>query len=195
MSDRRLLSTLALLGLATAAVWLLVWWLRPAAGPGPVIGPPRSSYTMRDFTAWSYGEHGRLAFRLQAPSLQRREGDESLYLDAPTFMLPPRHGSAGVPWHGRSRYGWVSADGSVLKLQGPVHMVRAATGSSPPATVDTADVTAWVKQNTLATDARASIVQGPSTMTGTGLRADLNTKHLELLHDVHGTFKPSPRHR
>jgi lipopolysaccharide export system protein LptC len=194
VSERRLLSTLAMLAVLAGAVWLGVWWLRPAPG-NAFVGPPRSGYTMRNFTAWAYGDTGRLAFRLSSPFLQRREGDESLYLNAPTFLLPPKHGSAGVPWHGQSQYGWVSGDGSVLKLQGAVHMTRPAEGTSLPAEVHTADVTAWVKQNTLATDARASIIQGPSTMTGTGLRADLNTKHLELLHDVHGTFKPSSHRR
>lgn len=193
MSENRLIGTLALLGVAAGLVWLAVWWLRPPPHPGVVVGPPRSGYTIRDFTAWSYGDSGKLAFRLQAPYLQRREGDASLYLNAPRFLLPPQHGAPGEPWRGTSQYGWVSEDGSVLKLQGQVDMHRAAQKDSPAAEVHTADVTAWTRQNRLATDAPARMVQGPSTMSGVGLRADLNTKHLELLHDFHGTFAPSPR--
>ena len=33
-------------------------------------------------------------------------------------------------------------------------------------------------------------VQGPSTMTGIGMRANLDFKHLEVFNDFHGTFPP-----
>jgi len=133
---------------------------------------------------------GQPSFRLQAPHLERREGDDSLYLNSPTFQLPARQ--AGIPdWQGESLYGWVNKDGSLLRLQGPVIMHRPAFGSTPATEMHTSDVTAWPKENRLETAAPARIVQGASTISGVGMRANLTNKHLELLDDVHSTFMPA----
>ncbi len=191
MSDRRLLTTLTLLALAAGLVWSTWWWLKPAASPHEFTGPPRSSYTLRDFILWSYGPHGELGSRLRAPYLQRRDGDNSLYVDTPHFMLPPKQGSKATPWLGKSEYAWVSADGNIIKLRGKVHMHRAAYPHAPAAQLDTADVTIWPQSNKLATAAPAHMRQGTSRMSSVGMRANLNTKYLEMLNDFHGTFEPS----
>lgn len=191
MSDRRLLSTLALLALAAGLVWLGYWWIKPSGPAHPFVGPPRSSYSLRDFTLWSYDVHGKMSFRLQAPYLQRREGDDSLYLNAPKFMLPPQHDPQAPPWLGHSQFGWVNAKGTLVKLQGEVHMHRVAYAGAPAARIDTSDVTIWPQENRLATKAPAHMRQGASRMSGVGMRANLNTKYLELLNDFHGTFEPS----
>ncbi len=193
VSDRRLLTAIVALALAVGLVQLTLWWLKPPPAPDDFVGPPRSGYSLQDFTVDSYAENGELSMELKAPYLQRREGDESLYLNAPTFLLPPQNGATGKPWHGKSEYGWVSSDNSVLKLQGKVVMHRPASPQAPAADVHTADVTAWPRQNKLATTAPTRIVQGASTMSGVGMKADLDTKRLELLSDVHGTFPPSRR--
>ena len=194
VNGRRLLATSATLALLVGAVWLGVRRLGNTPG-NTFAGPPRADYAMRNFTAWSYGDAGHLLLRLSAPYLQRRTDDASLYLNAPAFLLPPRHGSDTVPWRGQADHGWLSGDASVLKLQGTVYIRRAAEAAAPPVHVHTAEVSIWIKQNKLATDAPLRVVQGGSTMSGVGLRADLNTKHLELLHHVHGTFMPSPQRR
>lgn len=195
MRDRRTLVAIVVLALAVGVAQVLLWWLRPANRNDQFVGPPRSGYSLRDFTLDAYGEDGHLSFRLRSPYLQRREGDESLYLNAPSFLLPPQHGAAGLPWTGHSEYGWVSANADLLKLQGKVVMQRPAFDGSPAASIHTSDVTAWPKQNRVATEAPAEIRQGTATMHSVGLRANLDTKYLELLHDFHGTFKPSSHDR
>lgn len=190
MTTRRLIMIAAVLLVAAGAVQVLLWWLRPQHPERMQAGPPRSGYTLQHFTLSGYGPDGALTYRLQAPRLNRREGDESLYLDQPRFLLPPKDKDTSLPWTGRSEYGWVSAKGDELKLQGPVHMQRPAFKGSAAARIDTRDVTAWPPQNRIATDAHVAIRQGTATMSGTGMRAQLDTKHLELLHDIHGTFKP-----
>lgn len=194
MTTRRLVSTLVLLALAAGAVQLLVWWLSPRHAARDEAGPPRSGYTLQDFTLYGYAPDGKLAYRLQAPRLNRREGDASMYINQPTFLLVSRNGTGTPPWTGRSEFGWVSARGDELKLQGQVRMSRPAYPGAAAASIRTRDLTAWPPQNRVATDATVSIHQGTATMTGTGMRARLDTKHLELLHDVHGTFRPSTKH-
>jgi lipopolysaccharide export system protein LptC len=170
---------------------VLLWWLRPAHPARQLVGPPRSGYTLHDFTLYGYGASGHLGYRIQAPQLERREGDASLYLNKPEFLLPPKVGTPGKPWTGHSDYGWVSAKGTLLKLQGQVEMQRSAFDGVAAAQIHTRDVTAWPKQHKMATDARVAMQQGTATMTGLGMRANLDTKHMELLHDFHGTFQPS----
>lgn len=191
MTRRRLVTNLVALAVAVALVQLAIWWLKPPPKPRTLVGPPRSGYALSDFTLYAYAPDGSLSFHMQAPSLQRREGDQSLYIDLPRFLLPPAHGASGAPWHGTAAYGWVSADQTVLKLMGKVDMQRAAFGAVPSAEIHTADVTAWPRQHKLATDQPARARQGTSKMSGIGLRANLATKYLELLHDVHDTFEPS----
>lgn len=195
MTTRRLLTTLALLALAIGVVGLLVWWLEPSPASRMQAGPPRSTYTLLDFTLYGYGQDGKLAYRMQAPRLNRRDGIDSLYLNQPTFLLAPGDHSDAPPWTGQSDYAWVDAHGDELKLQGQVVMQRAAYPGVAAATIETSDLTAWPPRNLVATDAHVSVHQGTATMTGTGMRAALDTKHLELLHDFHGTFQPSTKTR
>ena len=192
LRDRRLPAATIAIALAAGVAQLLLWWFGPAPKTSDFVGPPRSSYTLIDARMTEFNAAGQPSFRLQSPHLERREGDDSLYLNSPTFQLPAKQ--AGVPdWQGQSLYGWVNKDGSQLKLQGPVEMHREAFVNAPAAHIQTADVTAWPKQNRLETAAPAQMVQGGTRISGIGMRADLNDKHLELLDDVHATFPPRKR--
>jgi lipopolysaccharide export system protein LptC len=192
LRDRRL--PVAIIGLALAAglSQLLLWWMGPAPKTSDFIGPPRSGYTLTNATVTNYNTEGQPSFHLVAPHVERREGDESLYINAPKFDLPSNQ--PGIPdWHGESLYGWVDKAGALIKLQGPVTMHRPAYGATPSTEIRTADVTAWPKDNRMETAAPAQMVQGGTRITGVGMRANLNDKHLELLDDVHATFPPRQR--
>ena len=117
--DRQLATGCALLRALPLPLQQLRRWTTPETGPRDFVGPPRSGYTLTDFRLSSYDRDGLPAFTMQAPHLERREGDESLYINAPRFALPSNQ--PGVPdWHGQSLYGWVSKDGDLLKLLDPV---------------------------------------------------------------------------
>ncbi|WP_266171468.1 LPS export ABC transporter periplasmic protein LptC [Dyella subtropica] len=190
--DRRLSSAIVLVGLAAGLSQLLLWWIGPAPKANDFIGPPRSGYTLTNFKGYVYGEDGQPSFRVTGPRLDRREGDESLYIDAPKFQMPSN--TPGVPdWLGESEYGWVDKSGTLLKLQGPVYMHRAAFADSPQAELHTSEVTAWPKENRMETAEAAQMNQGATTMRGIGMRANLNDNHLELLNDSHGSFPPRKR--
>jgi lipopolysaccharide export system protein LptC len=135
---------------------------------------------------------GLPSFEMVAPHLERRENDESLYINTPDFTLPSNE--AGVPpWLGKSLYAWVDKSGTLLKLQGPVYMHRAAFAQTDAAEMHTSDVTAWPKENRMVTDAPAHMKQGARTLNGVGMRANLNTNHLELFDEVTGSFPPRPK--
>ncbi|MEW9573658.1 LPS export ABC transporter periplasmic protein LptC [Rhodanobacter sp. Si-c] len=195
--DRKLASAIVLVALAAGVAQLLLWWTGPAAKPNDFVGPPRSGYVLYNSRMWSYNPEGQLAFRMQAPHLDRRDGDETLYINSPVFDISAR--KPDVPdWHGHSLYGWVDKSGTLIKLQGPVHMQRPAftdAKGQPQAevTIDTSEVTAWPKENRMVTAEAAHAVQGARTLDGIGMRANLNDNHLELFDASHGTFPPRPR--
>ncbi|HEX5305725.1 MAG TPA: LPS export ABC transporter periplasmic protein LptC [Dyella sp.] len=192
LRERRLPAGIVVIGLLAGLTRLVLWWTAPEPGQHDFVGPPRSGYTLTDFRLSSYDRDGLPAFNVKAPLLERREGDESLYINSPEFDLPSNQ--TGVPdWRGESLYGWVNKDGDLLKLLGPVHMRRKAYGDTPPAQLDTADLTIWPKDNRMETAAAARMVQGARTISGVGMRANLTEKHLELLDDVHATFPPRQR--
>ncbi|HWU75774.1 MAG TPA: LPS export ABC transporter periplasmic protein LptC [Rhodanobacter sp.] len=197
LRDRRLPVATIVIGLAAAASQLLLWWLGPAPQTHDFVGPPRSGYTLTDARVIEYGIDGKPGLHMQSPRVERREGDDSLYLNSPTFQMPAKQ--AGVPdWQGQSRYGWVNKPGTILKLQGPVYMHRPAFTDAggvaqPEASMHTSDVTAWPKENRMETAQSAQLAQGDSRMTGIGMRANLTDNHLELLHDVHGILFSRPR--
>lgn len=177
----------ALIALAAAVIasQALLWWLRPEAVPPADAGPPRSGYSLTDFTLEVLTASGSIGFRLAAPRLQRRDADASLFIDAPRFHIPMAHGE---DWHGRSEHGWVSADGNVLKLFGDVTMAQADATR-----IHTRDLTAWPAEKRAASAAPVEIRQPGRILTGTGMKADLATHTLELLADVHGTLEPASR--
>ncbi len=189
LRDRRLPAAIMGLALAAGLSQLLLWWMGPAPKASDFVGPPRSGYTLTHFKLWSYDIDGLPAFRMQSPHLERREGDESLYINEPKFELPSN--AAGVPdWQGESLYSWVDKSGALIKLQGPVYMHRPGFGNTVAAEMHTADATVWPKESRMETAAPAQMVQGATTMSGVGMRANLNENHLELLDESHGTFPP-----
>jgi lipopolysaccharide export system protein LptC len=188
--DRRSIVIAIVLLLAAAGTQLLVWWLKPPPKPNEMVGPPRSSYTLNDFTLDGLGEDGTPSFRLVAPYLARRQGDDSLYVNAPVYTI---YGTDGADWHGTSQYAWVSSDNSLVKLIGKVDMHRPAVGTVKAAEVHTADATVWTQDKRMASAAPSIIQQPGSMMRGVGMRADLDTHTLELLSNFHGTFTPQSK--
>lgn len=192
MKDRRTLLWIAALVVAAGVTQLLVWWLKPPPKPNAMVGPPRSAYELDHFTLHAFGVDGKLAFTMTAPHLARREGNDSLYVNAPHYFFV---GNDGADWFGTSQYAWVSADNNLVKLIGDIDMQRPAVGTIKAAQIQTADATVWTQTKRMATAAPSTIREPGSILRGTGLKADFNNHSFELLADVHGTFKPTPKTR
>jgi lipopolysaccharide export system protein LptC len=189
LRDRQLQVATIVVAIALAGSASLWWWLQPAPKVDDFVGPPRSGYTLTHFTLKSFDTDGLPSFIVTAPHLERRENDESLYINTPVYDLPSNQ--PGVPdWQGDSLYAWVDKGGDLLKLQGPVYMHRAAFADTAAAHLHTSEVTVWPKDNRMETAEAARMDEGATTMNGIGMRANLNDKHLELLDDSHGSFPP-----
>jgi lipopolysaccharide export system protein LptC len=185
MKDHRTVVWLIALAVAAVVTQWLVWWLRPPSKPVAIVGPPRSTYELDNFTLHAFGQDGRLAFTMTAPHLSRREGNDSLYVNAPHYFFV---GNDGSDWYGTSQYAWISSDNNLVKLIGTINMRRPPAGKISEAEIHTSDATVWTQDKRMATDAPSVIQEPGSILRGTGMKADFDTHTLELLADVHGTF-------
>ena len=190
MKDRRTVAWLIGLAIAAAITQLLVWWLRPPPKPVAMVGPPRSAYELDDFTLRAFGDDGKLSFTMISPHLARREGNDSLYVNAPKYFFVTSDGS---DWYGTSQYAWISADNDLVKLIGKVDLHRPPTPQVPKAEIHTADATVWTEQKRMASAAPSVIQEPGSILRGVGMKADFDTRSLELLSDVHATLAPRSR--
>jgi lipopolysaccharide export system protein LptC len=185
--DRRywlLVSILVLLAIGTE---LVLWITRERPDAQTFEGPPRSDYTLTDFTLNALDSLGKRTFQVTGPTLARRGEDGSIFVTTPEYVLVD---GSGHPWTGKSDSAWVNKEGTIMKLLGHVEMHRAAQGNDQPLDVVTRDLTTWPKDKKMETAAPATITQPGSILDGVGMRGDLNTKVLELLSDVHSTLQP-----
>jgi lipopolysaccharide export system protein LptC len=192
LRDNRLNVAIVLLAIAAPASWMLRSWVVGAPPTNDFIGPPIADYVLYNSTVWSYDTDGLLSFTMTAPRMDRRGGDDSLYINKPVFQIASK--KPGVPdWQGNSPFGWVNKGGTEMRLDGDVYMYRPAYAQGPMATLHTSNVTGWPKEDRMETAEPATLTQGQSVMKGVGMRASLNDNHLELLHDVHGILYPSQK--
>ncbi len=190
MIERRTLIILVALAIAAALSQILLWLTRPPALEPTFSGPPRSGYTLDNFSMNALDERGKLSFTVSGPRLTRRGEDGSIFVSTPDYVIVDKDNN---PWIGSSNSASVNKDGSTMKLEGHVEMERQPGANASSARLVTSDLIAHPRDNTIETAAPAQITQPGSILRGTGLRGDLNSKVLELLSDVHNTFEPTRR--
>jgi lipopolysaccharide export system protein LptC len=192
MTDRRLWLVAALLALAGIALNIVFWITRQHINEQTFAGPPRSDYTLTDFTLNALDAQGKLSFQTIGPMLARRGDDGSIVVTTPDYVI---YDGNGNEWKGRSDSAWINKEGTIMKLDGHVEMHRQAAKGVEPVDVVTRDLTTWPKDKKMETAAPATITEPGSILRGTGMRGDLNTKVLELLSDVHATIEPKAKRK
>jgi lipopolysaccharide export system protein LptC len=190
MNGRRLWLVAALLALAGIGLNIVLWITRQRTNEQTFAGPPRSDYTLTDFTLNALDAQGKLSFQTIGPMLSRRGDDGSIFVTTPDYVI---YDGSGHEWKGKSESAWVNKEGSVMRLDGHVEMHRQRAEGVQPVDVVTRDLTTWPKDKKMETAQPATIVQPGSILRGIGMRGDLNTKELELLSDVHATIEPKNR--
>ncbi|HEV7490844.1 MAG TPA: LPS export ABC transporter periplasmic protein LptC [Rhodanobacteraceae bacterium] len=192
MTDRRLWLVAALLALAGVALNVVYWITRQPTNEQTYAGPPRSDYTLTDFTLNALDAEGKLSFQTVGPFLARRGDDGSIFVTTPDYII---YDGSEHQWKGKSDSAWVNKEGTIMRLDGHVEMHRLEDKGVQPVDVVTRDLTTWPKDKKMETSAPATITQPGSILRGVGMRGDLNTKVLELLSDVHATIEPKDKRK
>jgi len=115
MTDRRLWVVAALLALAGIALNIVFWITRQRTNVETFEGPPRSDYTLGNFTLNALDGEGKLSFQTVGPFLARRGEDGSIFVTTPDYVI---YDGGGHQWKGKSESAWVNKEGTVMKLLG-----------------------------------------------------------------------------
>src|SRR5690606_5599311 len=132
---------------------------------------------------------GRESFSLRAPELRQTPGARTLELATPTFLMPDAHGSQ---WEVRSKTGWVNEKSTLVELRGEV-VADSPMGASRPTVVRTEQLDIHPNENRATSAALVTITTPGTTMRGTGMKADLASKRIQLLSDVSLSNDPKRR--
>ena len=196
--ERRLIFIIAVLAALAISTQILVWVFTPREAPPAFIGPPRSDYTLADFSIDALDAQGMHSFSVAGPRLVRRAEDGSIFVTAPDYTILD---NARHEWKGTSASAWVDKNGTLMKLEGKVEMHRLPGPGTPPAQLLTSDLTVTspgkgqalssAQGKTMQTQALATITEPGRVVHGVGLRADLGLKTVQLMSDVHSTLLPS----
>ena len=192
--ERKLVLTIAILAAIALATQALVWIYATRNAAPAFVGPPRSDYTLANFSVDALDTNGQHAFSLAGPRLVRRAEDGSIFVATPDYEIIDN--SRNV-WRGHSDSAWVNKDGSVMKFEGSVQMRRQPTATVTPVELVTSNLTVTSDKatsppkKTLETTALATITDPNHVVHGVGMKADMGMKVVELLSDVHWTANPA----
>ena len=198
MIDRRLVLIIAALAVFALATQALVWVLAPREDESAFVGPPRSDYTLTDFTLDALDERGQHSFSMVAPRMARRQDDGSIYVSTPNYEIVDNGGNL---WKGTSESAWVNKDGTIMQLQGSVDMHRTPTEKVTPVQVLTRDLTVLSdpksknsqqpRDRRMETAALTTVIDPSTVAHGVGMKTDMTLKTVEFLSDFQSTTQPS----
>jgi lipopolysaccharide export system protein LptC len=190
VNGRTLLVRALLLVAAVATGWL-AWQLRRVDEPPPLVGPPRSDYSLREFELIAFDEQGVESFSARGPRLARHHHLGTIEIEQPRFRVPD---SAGDGWNGRAQRGWISADGNELRLLGDVDLLGpVGEAGEEPMHLVTPALNVFPREDRVATDAAVTVTGPGSILRGRGMRADLQARRVELLAEVKIRYEPASR--
>jgi lipopolysaccharide export system protein LptC len=205
--DRRSVLTIVALALLAFAGWVLVWVFRPHDEGNAFIGPPRSDYTLNNFTLDALDTDGNHSFTVIAPRLARRGDDGSIFVVTPDYEIVDNGNNV---WKGTSDSAWVNKDGTIMKLDGKVAMHRVPTEKVTRVDILTTDMTVTTdaklkdasgrnvaggphRDKRMETATQTTIIDPNNVSHSIGMKADLDLKVVELLSDVHIISLPGKR--
>jgi len=195
--DRRTYLVIVLLALVALATQALVWVFVPREVENSFVGPPRSDYTLGNFTLDALDELGHHSFTMVAPRLVRKEDDASIYVTTPDYEIVDNSGNL---WKGKSESAWVNKDGTIMRLEGEVDLHRIESDKATPIQMLTRDLTILtdpktkdpkqVRERRLETAAPTTVIDPDTVAHGVGMKADMTLKSIEFLADFHSTTQP-----
>lgn len=166
-----------LLALAAAGSGWLVYRLSQGDPAPSLMGPPRSDYSLLDFSLVALDEQGREAFSAEGPRLARHPHLGTLDISQPRLRFPD---AAGGVWTTRADTAFVSAEADRVRLSGAVLLEGPADQDGTPPRLATEQLDLFPDENRIASDTAVTLTGTGSILRGRGLAADLDTRRFEL---------------
>lgn len=186
--SRRTAAVLLVLVAAASSVW--VWQLRDDDEPPTLVGPPRSDYLLFDFELVALDGDGAESFYASGPSLSRHPHLGTLDIIDPRFSSPD---ASGDIWTSSARRAHINSEGTRLDLLGDANVVGPESRAAEPVRLRSEVLTVFPREHRVSSEQPVTITQPGSILKGTGLRADLNTRRVELLSNVESRHAPPTR--
>lgn len=190
MNERRQPIIIALLLLAVTITGWWAWSLRQREQPAPLVGPPRSDYQVEQFELLAFDELGKESFSMRGPRMARHPTLGTLDIEEPRLRAPD---SKNQVWTGRAERAWVSRDGDRLRLLDKVELRGPTTAERVPMRLRGEQLDFLPKTDQVESDDWVTITATGSILRGKGLKADLASRHVELLSEVTARYEPTAR--
>lgn len=188
MNWRAIITVLLLLG-ALLSGWLV--WKQRKQERAPAGLATRADYVLEDFELIALNKQGRESFTLRAPRLARDPMEKTMDIPTPLFLIPPGESSSDA-WEVRAENGWVSADGSELRLRGDVRATRDGR-SGVPTTMRTEQLNVYPETRRASSPGRVVITRPGSILSGRGLQLNMANKKYSFESEVHHRYAPTVR--
>ena len=171
----------ALLAAAGASGWSLynLDFDTPAATAAQKLPDAPDAY-MENFVTVEMDGAGKPKRRIEARRMTYH-ADATVELSNPYYVL---YRAEGEPWNVRSERGWVSADGTTVRLLGHVDIWRDDGSGERALDVRTEHLTMLPDSEYGETVQPVTILMPSSTTTGVGMHAYLDEDRIELLSQV-----------
>ena len=144
----------------------------------------KNKYYLEGFVSYSYGQAGELQRIFQGKALKQLAHSHETTVDAPRIQLIENDSST---WIISADKAWLDANQENAKLKGDV----VAIGQFPPqSTLKTSELDLSLLNELARTSSKVSITQGPHSIKGEGLEANLPEGTLEILAKVQSVYIP-----
>ncbi|WP_369980293.1 LPS export ABC transporter periplasmic protein LptC [Xanthomonas bundabergensis] len=148
----------------------------------------RSDYIAHDFQIVALDKQGKESMTLRAPQMERSRADQTMAIETPLFLMPDANGQH---WEMRSKTGWVSADGTELRLRGDVAGDSPKVPSIPPTTFRTQSLDVFPQTSTARTAEPVTMTRPGMMQSGVGFEVDLKSRQYKLLSQVKTRYEPN----
>ena len=168
---------------------VLGWWLQReevAFDARQEVDEHVMDYAIKDFEITVMDEAGVPRHRLQAEKMIHFSDDDSAELANPYLQI---YRDEGGPWELSSDVALVYQGGSLVLLQGDVHIKRQDGADSVPLTLDTRDLWVYAAQDYAESKEVVTIRDALGVTQAKGLYVDLDGGRLQLLSEVRGEYE------
>lgn len=179
------LVVLAVIGLST-----LSWWMPSGQGPVTQLVSEQQNrhipdFYLTDFDLTTMNAAGRPRYDLQAQWMQHYVDDDTSQLLMPSLTV---YRPGQPPWRVSAKRAEVATGGESLLLQDDVKMRRMGTEKRGTLEIDTSVLKVVPDKEYAETDQPVTITADLGVTRAVGMRADLQRRYLQLLHQVRGEY-------